>query len=61
MFELKAILWDPFGHNLRNELAHGLLDNGDCRTAASIYAWWLGLKLVFNIWWKLGAASVQDG
>lgn len=61
VFELKALFCDPFGHNLRNELAHGLLDDGDCRSAASIYAWWLGLKLVFNTWWNSRAASVQDG
>lgn len=61
VFELKALFCDPFGHNLRNELAHGLLDDGDCRSAASIYAWWLGLKLVFNTWWNTRAANVQEG
>lgn len=61
VFELKALFCDPFGHNLRNELAHGLLDDGDCRSAASIYAWWLGLKLVFNTWWNSRAANAQDG
>ncbi|GAB1833531.1 DUF4209 domain-containing protein [Achromobacter xylosoxidans] len=61
VFELKALFCDPFGHNLRNELAHGLLDDGDCRSAASIYAWWLGLKLVFNTWWNTRAANAQDG
>jgi len=60
VFEFKALFCDPFGHNLRNELAHGLLDDGDCRSAASIYAWWLGLKLVFNTWWNTRASSVQD-
>ncbi|MFC3337115.1 DUF4209 domain-containing protein [Paracandidimonas soli] len=60
VFEFKALFCDPFGHNLRNELAHGLLDDGDCRSAASIYAWWLSLKLVFNTWWNTRAASVQD-
>lgn len=61
VFELKALFCDPFGNNLRNELAHGLLDDGDCRSAASIYAWWLGLKLVFNTWWNSRAANAQDG
>ena len=28
-FELKALFCDPFGPNLRNELAHGLLDDRD--------------------------------
>lgn len=61
VFEFKALFCDPFGHNLRNELAHGLLDDGGCRSAASIYAWWLGLKLVFNTWWNSRAANAQDG
>lgn len=61
VFELKVLFCDPFGNNLRNELAHGLLDDGDCRSAASIYAWWLGLKLVFNTWWNSRAANAQDG
>lgn len=54
-FELKALLCDAFGPNLRNELAHGLLDNADCSSAASIYTWWLGLRLVFNTWWQAQA------
>lgn len=47
-FELKALFCDAFGPNLRNELAHGLLDDEACHSAYAIYAWWLGLKLVFN-------------
>ena len=29
-FEIKALFCDPFGPNLRNELAHGLLDDTAC-------------------------------
>ncbi|HCE5838035.1 TPA: DUF4209 domain-containing protein [Pseudomonas aeruginosa] len=58
-FELKALFCDPFGPNLRNELAHGLLDDAACRSAASVYAWWLGLRLVFNTWWNARAATVE--
>jgi hypothetical protein len=57
VFELKALLCDAFGPNLRNELAHGLLDDSDCRSPAAIYAWWLGLKLVFNTWWSAQAGT----
>lgn len=55
VFELRALLCDPFGPNLRNELAHGLLDDADCSSAASVYTWWLGLRLVFNTWWRVQA------
>jgi hypothetical protein len=30
-FEIKALFCDPFGPNLRNELAHGLLDYEEAR------------------------------
>lgn len=51
-FELEALFCDAFGPNLRNELAHGLLSYGACESAHSIYAWWLGLHLVFNTFWN---------
>ena len=51
-FEIKALLCDSFGPNLRNEFAHGLIDYEACQSAYAIYAWWLGLKLVFNPFWN---------
>ena len=47
-FEIKALFCSPFGPNLRNEVAHGLLSVDNCRSAASVYAWWLGMRLVFD-------------
>ncbi len=61
-FELKALVCDAFGPNLRNELAHGLLDDEACHSAYAIYAWWLGLKLVFNTFWNAKRkADVEKG
>ncbi|MDP2867997.1 DUF4209 domain-containing protein [Methyloversatilis sp.] len=51
-FELKALLCDAFGPNLRNELAHGLLSEEECQSTYAIYAWWLGIKIVFNTFWN---------
>ncbi len=51
-FELKSLFCDPVGPNLRNELAHGLIDENDCHSHGAIYAWWLSLRLVFNTWWN---------
>lgn len=51
-FELRTLFCDAFGPNLRNELAHGLLDEGACHSPFAIYAWWLALRLVFNTWWN---------
>ena len=52
-FELKALFCSPYGANLRNEVAHGLIEEAGCFSAHSVYAWWLGLKLAFNTWWNL--------
>jgi hypothetical protein len=50
-FEIKALFCDPFGPNLRNELAHGLIGVDQAQSTYSIYAWWLMLKIVFNTFW----------
>ncbi len=59
-FEIKALFCDACGPNLRNELAHGLLDDKACQTAYAVYAWWLGLKLVFNTFWN-AARKIDEG
>lgn len=51
-FEIRALLCDAFGPNLRNELAHGLLDDEACQSIFSVYAWWFGLRLIFNTFWN---------
>ena len=51
-FELKALFCDAFGPNLRNEIAHGLLDDASCQTAQAVYAWWFLLRLTFNTFWN---------
>lgn len=56
-FEIRALFCDAFGPNLRNELAHGLLDDEACYSIYSIYAWWFVLKLVFNTYWNAARAQ----
>ncbi|HWT62334.1 MAG TPA: DUF4209 domain-containing protein [Ochrobactrum sp.] len=56
-FELKSLFCDAFGPNLRNELAHGLLDEDGCHSPFAIYAWWLVLRLTFNTWWNAARKS----
>ena len=50
-YEIKALFCDQMGPNLRNNIAHGLLDDQQANSAEAIYAWWLGLQLVFNAYW----------
>jgi hypothetical protein len=56
-FELKALFCDAFGPNLRNELAHGLLGYEECQSVDAFYAWWLGLRIVFNTFWNARKSS----
>ncbi|MFY4695275.1 DUF4209 domain-containing protein [Burkholderia glumae] len=44
VFELQDVFADPLGRNLRNEVAHGLLDDGAMFHPDVLYAWWLLLK-----------------
>ncbi|WP_221031657.1 DUF4209 domain-containing protein [Actomonas aquatica] len=48
LFDLRGILIERFGHNLRNELAHGLLPEGGCYHPATEYLWWL----LLHIYWR---------
>lgn len=48
IWNLRSLFADPLGPNLRNRVAHGLLDEGEGESPASIYAWWLIFGLVFD-------------
>ena len=49
IFELKALLIEPgIGLNLRNHMCHGLLEVEEMFSAASIYVWWLCLRLAIH-------------
>ena len=41
VFDLRGILIERFGHNLRNESAHGLMPEAAFYDASSVYLWWL--------------------
>ena len=48
IFNLKAIFSEKPGPNLRNEIAHGLLEPSVACSPLAIYAWWFVLRLVIN-------------
>lgn len=60
-FEIRALFCDPFGPNLRNELAHGLLDDEACQSIYAVYAWWFGLRLIFNTFWNATYRTTPGG
>jgi len=45
MFELKGLLLEKRGFQLRHQIAHGMADNRDCYSSATINIWWLFLRL----------------
>ena len=59
-FEIKALFCDAFGPNLRNELAHGLLDDDACQSVYAVYAWWHALNLVFCSFWNARLKTASD-
>jgi hypothetical protein len=48
LFELQVILADQKGPNLRNDVAHGLLNDSSSASFASVYIWWRMFKLVIT-------------
>ena len=48
VFNLQAIFSEKPGPNLRNEIAHGLLETSIACSSLAIYAWWFVLRLVVN-------------
>lgn len=47
-FDMRGLLVERFGGNLRNEAAHGLLEVNEILSLASRYFWWLTLHLVIR-------------
>lgn len=47
-FELQAVFTSSLNANLRNEVAHGLLDDKSSNSIFSVYAWWLVFKWVIR-------------
>jgi len=47
VFELRGLLVERFGVNLRNRLAHGLVDQQAFQSVHVLYLWWIILRLLF--------------
>lgn len=61
VFELRGILTEEFGSNLRNRIAHGLATDGDCYGPATEHLWWLLLRLcVIPVLPKVEAGPASD-
>jgi len=47
LFDLQGLLVERFGSNLRNLLAHGLMDHNEFYSWHILYLWWLVLRLCY--------------
>ncbi|MCX6841897.1 MAG: DUF4209 domain-containing protein [candidate division WOR-3 bacterium] len=45
VFHLKCLLDERVGFNLRNRVAHGLLNDGEAHASQLLYLWWSSLRL----------------
>jgi len=45
VFHLKCLLTERLGSNLRNRVAHGLVDDRQSQDSRVLYLWWLALRL----------------
>ena len=46
--EIRMLFCEGAGPNLRNNVAHGLLDDHSSQSPSAVYAWWFFLKIVFS-------------
>jgi len=46
VFDLRGLLVERFGSNLRNNVAHGLLDEEAFNSVEGCYCWWLTLRII---------------
>lgn len=56
LFDLRGILIERFGRNMRNESAHGLMPEYGFYQNESVYLWWLVIRLCW-----IGFAGSQPG
>ncbi len=49
LFDLRGLLVERFGSNLRNEESHGLMDYEEFLAPQAIYLWWLALRLCHTL------------
>ena len=61
VMEMKAMLVVQGGPNLRNDLAHGLLNDNSAWSYSALYMWWFCLRLVtWPIIERMNCARTQE-
>ncbi len=60
VFDLRGLLVEKAGSNLRHEIAHGLLDGAAFQTTEAIYVWWITLRICVLAAAALAAQHATD-
>ncbi len=60
IFDLQGLLIKKEGENMRNNLMHGFLDDGQLFTPEMVYLYWLTLHIIFIPFRKLPTPKPQD-
>ena len=61
LFELRGVLCEKFGFDLRNRLAHGFLTAQECFGPEALLAWWLILRLTaFPVYRAMQQRNVES-
>lgn len=53
IFALNTIFCSKFGFNMRNNVAHGMLDDQAFQSFKALYIWWFALKFCYLFCGKL--------
>lgn len=48
LFEMQMLMSSPYGPNLRNVVAHGLIGYDEASSQSSVYLWWRMLRLMMD-------------
>lgn len=59
-WNIRALYCGPLGSNLRNRVAHGLLDEGEASGPSALFAWWLAFRLAFVPYYNLLHRTAED-
>jgi Domain of unknown function (DUF4209) len=60
-FDLCGLLVERFGSNMRNNLAHGLMNYEELISPQSTYIWWLALRLCCSFFLAASAKVQENG
>jgi len=60
VMEFRALLVQPGAANLRNDIAHGLMDDAAGWSYSAAYAWWCCLRLVVWPLWLMSRSADDD-